>query len=118
MSDPNMVVRRLDPLSSTKDKCDKCQNTIMLFTLSGSHLDDEGSRSNSKNSERQRQYHVWLWHKRNLNLEEADAYFGIGQTKLKAISNAEDCPFVLWNGTKRLFKQEKLEEYLDDMYSI
>ena len=27
MSDPNMVVRRLDPLSSTKDKCDKCQNT-------------------------------------------------------------------------------------------
>ncbi len=27
MSDPNMVVHRLDPLSSTKDKCDKCQNT-------------------------------------------------------------------------------------------
>ena len=27
MSDPNMVVRRLDPLSSMKDKCDKCQNT-------------------------------------------------------------------------------------------
>lgn len=61
---------------------------------------------------------VPLWHKRNLSLEEASAYFGIGQTKLKAISDSEDCPFVLWNGTKRLFKREKLEEYLDKMFSI
>ena len=116
MSDPNMVVRRLAPLSSTKDKCDKCQNTIMLSMISGRHLERGGRMINS--NETLDKYHVPLWHKRNLNLEEADAYFGIGQTKLKAISNAEDCPFVLWNGTKRLFKQEKLEEYLDDIYSI
>lgn len=63
-------------------------------------------------------YEVPLWHKRNLTLEEADAYFGIGREKLKQISESEDCPFVLWNGTRRLFKRVRLEEYLDKVYSI
>ncbi len=68
--------------------------------------------------EKTNELYVPLWHKHTLNLEEASAYFGIGQTKLKAISDSENCTFVLWNGTKRLFKREKLEEYLDRMFSI
>lgn len=68
--------------------------------------------------EKTTELNVPLWHKHTLNLEEASAYFGIGQTKLKSISDSESCSFVLWNGTKRLFKRKMLEEYLDKMFSI
>lgn len=54
-----------------------------------------------------------VWQKMNLSLEEAVAYTGIGKTKLREMSDKEDCPFVLWNGAKRLLKRKKLEEYLE-----
>ena len=53
-----------------------------------------------------------------LNIEEAAIYTGLGLHKLRAISDGEDCPFVLWNGRKRMFKREKLKEYLNSQYSI
>lgn len=53
-----------------------------------------------------------------LTLEEAAKYSGIGINKLREISNAENCGFVLWNGTKRMIKREKLERYLESAYSI
>ena len=61
---------------------------------------------------------VPLWHKWLLDLEEADAYFGVGQKKLKALSNEEGCQYVIFNGRKRLFKRVQLEQYFDNMYSI
>ncbi len=69
-------------------------------------------------NETQDKYHVPLWHKSNLTVEEAEAYSGVGRTKLRQLSNSEDCPFVLWNGTKRLIKRKQLDEYLENMYSI
>lgn len=53
-----------------------------------------------------------------LTLEEAALLTGIGQNKLREISNGEDCPFVLWNGSKRMFKREKLIGYLCSVFSI
>lgn len=53
-----------------------------------------------------------------LTLEEAAAYTGLGLQKLRNISNDEACDFVLWNGTKRMFKRRKLEAYLEAAYSI
>ena len=53
-----------------------------------------------------------------LTLEEAANYTGIGINKLREISNHDNCDFVLWNGTRRLLKRKKLEEYLDNVYSI
>lgn len=53
-----------------------------------------------------------------LTLEEASEYFGVGITKLRELSNKEGCEFVLWNGKKRLIKRQKLEKYLEDLYSI
>lgn len=38
---------------------------------------------------------VPIWEKSNLTLEEAAAYSGIGITKLRAMSNDENCQFVL-----------------------
>lgn len=61
---------------------------------------------------------VPVWEKANLSLEEAAAYFGIGINKLRDMTNDENCPFVLWNGNKRLIKRKAFERYLDSAYSI
>ena len=53
-----------------------------------------------------------------ITVEEAAAYCGIGSRKLREMSDSEFCPFVLWNGSKRLIKRRKLDEYLDNAYSI
>lgn len=53
-----------------------------------------------------------------LTLEEAALYTGLGQNKLRDISSDEQCDFVLWNGAKRMFKREKLKDYLYNAYSI
>ena len=59
-----------------------------------------------------------IWEKSNLTLEEAAAYSGIVINKLRKLTESEQCFFVLWNGTKRLIKRRKLDEYMDRMYSI
>ena len=59
-----------------------------------------------------------IWEKSNLTLEEAAAYSGIGINKLRKLTESEQCSFVLWNGTKRMIKRRKLDEYMDRMYSI
>ena len=61
---------------------------------------------------------VPIWEKSNLTLEEAAAYFGIGMNKLRSMTEDESCPFVLWNGCKRLIKRRKLDEFLENAYSI
>lgn len=40
------------------------------------------------------------------------------ELKLRELSDREDCEFVLWNGTKRLIKRKKLDEFLERAYSI
>ena len=61
---------------------------------------------------------VPIWEKSNLTLEEAAKYSGIGIYKLRALTDGERCEFVLWVGTKRLIKRRKLDEYLENAYSI
>lgn len=61
---------------------------------------------------------VPIWEKSNLTLEEASAYSGIGINKLRKLSDERNCAFVLWNGSKRLIKRKKLDEYLSKSYSI
>ena len=53
-----------------------------------------------------------------LTLEEAAKYFNIGINKLRIMTNEENCPYVIWNGSKRLIKRKPFEEYLYRSYSI
>lgn len=53
-----------------------------------------------------------------LTIEEAASYFGIGESKLRDITSEPNCPFVLWNGSKRLIKRAKCEKFLDELFSI
>ena len=53
-----------------------------------------------------------------LTLEEAAKYFNIGINKLRIMTNEENCPYVVWNGSKRLIKRKPFEEYIYSSYSI
>ena len=53
-----------------------------------------------------------------LTLEEAAEYFNIGINKLREMTNDKNCPYVIWNGTKRLIKRRKFEAYLDNVFTI
>lgn len=59
-----------------------------------------------------------IWEKSNLTLEEAAAYSGIGKNKLRELSDERDCPFVLWNGNKRLLKRKELDKFTSESYSL
>lgn len=61
---------------------------------------------------------VPIWEKAALTIEEAAAYSGIGQNKIREISNDDKCTFVLWVGSKRMIKRKPFERYLEQAYSI
>lgn len=61
---------------------------------------------------------VPIWEKDNLTIEEAALYFGIGQGKIRELTNDDNCTYVLWCGKKRLIKRRKFSEYLAKQFSI
>lgn len=63
-------------------------------------------------------YNMPIWKRSTLTLNEAVAYSGIGRDKLRSLTDHDDCPFVLWVGTKRLIKRRQLDKYIDEAYSI
>ena len=68
------------------------------------------------NDEKELEIPVWL--KANLTVEEAAAYTGIGLKKLRVLSDDDSCDFVLWIVRKRLLKRKKLEEFLENAFSL
>lgn len=61
---------------------------------------------------------VPIWEKANLTLEEAAVYFGVGINKLREMTDSPECKCVLWVGNKRLIKKKRMQEYLDQQYSV
>lgn len=64
------------------------------------------------------EHEVPLWEKIALTLEEASALSGIGVNKIRDMSNAENCPYVLWVGTKRLIKRKLFVQFIEESYSL
>lgn len=62
----------------------------------------------SQNREKKRKFDIPIWRKANLSIEEAAAYSGIGMAKLYEMTESEDCPFVLWIGSRRMIKRKAL----------
>ena len=55
-----------------------------------------------------------FWQKYTLSIEEAAAYFRIGENKLRSIVNDDkDADFILWNGNRPQIKIRKFEEFID-----
>ncbi len=61
---------------------------------------------------------VPIWEKYALSVEEAAEYTGLGVNKIRTMSNSEKCPFVIWNGNKRMLKRQALTNFLETQYSI
>ena len=60
-----------------------------------------------------------VWEKYTLSIEEAAAYFRIGENKLrKIISENQDADYILWNGNRPQIKRKKFEKLLDDLSTI
>ena len=53
-----------------------------------------------------------------MTVEEYAAYSGIGINRIKEITNDDNCPFVLWVGTKRLIKRKLCDAFLEKQFSI
>lgn len=55
---------------------------------------------------------------REVILEEAAAYSGIGINKLRDLTSEQNCQFVLWVGSKRLIKRRLFDKFIEQEYSI
>lgn len=55
-----------------------------------------------------------FWQKYTLTVEEAAAYFRIGEHKLRRIiSEDKDADFILWNGNRPQIKRTLFEKHID-----
>ena len=62
---------------------------------------------------------VPIWNKYVLSIEEAAAYFRIGEHKLRnLISENKNADFVLQNGNRVQIKRKLFEEYVDNLEAI
>lgn len=53
-----------------------------------------------------------------LTVDEAVAYTGLGRHTLLSLAEKEELNLVIWSGRKRLYKRKRLEEYIDNAYSV
>ena len=62
---------------------------------------------------------VPIWEKYTQTVDEAAAYFRIGQNKLRQIiSENKDADFILWNGSRQQIKRKLFEKYVDSLSLI
>ena len=56
-----------------------------------------------------------FWQKYTLSVDEASAYFRIGDKKLrKLIDEDPSAVYILWNGTRPLIKRKVFEQFVDE----
>ena len=64
-------------------------------------------------------YEIPIWRKYTLSIEEAAAYFRIGEHKLRRIINEnKNADYLLWNGNRVQIKREKFEKFVDTLEAI
>lgn len=67
----------------------------------------------------EKQIEVPIWEKYTLTVDEAAAYFRIGQNKLRRIiDDNREAVFILWNGNRPQIKREIFEKYVDSLSAI
>ena len=64
-------------------------------------------------------YNIPIWRKYTLSIEEAAAYFRIGEHKLRKLINEDkNADYLLWNGNRVQIKREKFEKFVDGLEAI
>lgn len=61
-----------------------------------------------------REVYVPVWEQFTLSIDEAAAYFRIGESKLRRIvSENKNADFILWNGNRPQIKRTLFEKYIE-----
>ena len=64
-------------------------------------------------------HEIPYWKKYTLSIEEATAYFRIGEGKLRSmVSDNPNADFILWNGNRAQIKRTKFEAFVDRLEAI
>ena len=59
------------------------------------------------------------WERYTLSVEEAAAYFRIGEHKLRNLINENrNADYLLWNGNRVQIKRAKFEKFIDTLEAI
>ena len=60
-----------------------------------------------------------VWEQYTMTIEEACAYFRIGENKLRnLINNNKNADYILWNGNRAQIKRRKFEQFVDGLEAI
>lgn len=96
------VATRIEPLA-----CRQCQRNL--------HRRNNDARGDEQMSN----YEIPYWKKYTLSIEEAAAYFRIGEGKLrKLVSENPNAEYLLWNGNRVQIKRERFERFVDTLSAI
>ncbi len=64
-------------------------------------------------------YDIPIWRKYTLTVEEAAAYFRIGENKLRNLINEnKNANYLLWNGNRVQIKRVQFEHFIDGLEAI
>ena len=64
-------------------------------------------------------YEMPFWKKYTLSIEEAAAYFRIGEGKLrKLVNDNPNAEYILWNGNRVQIKRVKFENFIDRLEAV
>ena len=64
-------------------------------------------------------YEIPYWKKYTLSIEEAAAYFRIGEGKLRRLVQENPrADYLLWNGNRVQIKREKFEKFIDTLSAV
>ena len=62
---------------------------------------------------------VPIWEKYTLTIEEAAAYFRIGENKLRnLINDNKNADYLLWNGNRVQIKRVMFERFIDSIEAL
>ena len=60
-----------------------------------------------------------FWEKYTLSIEEAAAYFRVGENKLRnLVAENRAAKFILWNGNRPQIKRRLFEKYIDALEAL
>ena len=92
-----------------------CQiNSQKIFGVTTENT--EGDFIDTAKQQGEQEYHpIPVWEKYTLSVQEAAAYFGFSDKKIrKIVDEHENENFILWNGTRPRIKRQLFEKFVDE----
>lgn len=107
----------MEVLLETTVEAGRKQASMPMWYHSGLIFQQMASKRNRTSEEGRME--VPLWEKYSLSIEEAAAYFRIGEGKLrKLVAENPHAEYLLWNGNRAQIKKRQFEAFVDRLSAI